>query len=122
MSSEPTSAFQEHCRSRLDAMLAEFGIEAHHDVLDYRDAESDAGERSVFVRSQFLHRGTLFDVYTYADEASASIGSSWYVFERRRFADENALTGAFTEFIRLCMRGEDPVDAFREVRGLMDKD
>ncbi len=106
--------FQQACRSELDDAFAGVGLEAHHEVLDYDESAGRSDAQARYLRTQALHAGRFYDLYAYDAEAGAQIENNWYLFERRLFRDQEALVRALGRFVRGCLAGESPVDAYRE--------
>lgn len=107
------NAFQLACRDAVDRVLADAGGYAHHDELDYREADGAVNERSHYVRSLFRAPCGLVEIYAYVDEASAQIDGHWFVFDRPRHATDDALIAALVAFARRVLAGDSPVDAIR---------
>ena len=107
------NAFQSACRDTLDAAFARAGLEPHHQLLDYDETGAADAAMSRYLRTQAIHRGRLYDLYAYDDEAGAHIENNWYLFEKQHFDDQDALIFAVGEFTRGCLGGASPVDAFR---------
>jgi hypothetical protein len=109
--------FQQQCRQTIDTVTGRFGVIPHHGVHDYRqEGQAGGADRSLFLRTQFRHGDRLYDLYSYTDEAAASLDGNWYVLERREFVEDDVLVASLGRFLELCMNGEAPPDAFRTVR------
>lgn len=108
--------FQKACRRELDDAFAVVGLEAHHEMLDYDETSARSEAQSRYLRSQAVHEGRFYDLYAYDGEAGAQIENNWYLFETRLFADDEALVRALGRFVRSCLAGDAPVDAFRDAR------